>query len=402
MSHSKLLLPEQDSRSRSRSTPAEASARKNGGPGNRDLLAAMGVGKAMPGPVRASMEESLGADFSGVRLYESPLVDEAGALAAASGNHVAFAPGKLDFHSSAGLELLGHELSHVASQARGEVSGNGLIQDTGLERRADLDGAKAMRAFDPASGGDLTPMSAGPAPSAPSGPIQAKKRNKMSGQEKAERFRDSLANMTLKQQVSTMRNMAQAESVLPEGTVSEEEKDMIAAIQRGFATNTDFLDEFVGQQIQAAQALNTARSGFLDGEGGALDEDRATYLSKYSREATELQGYSTLLMNMGMVSDSLFSTQYIARKLDEIGQTDPGAVAAVRTAQNILLSDNKKNTWANSEEGGLASSPQPGVEYRDYIRNAAQDRDTGMAQSWYQSQNKPGLLSRLFRRRRSR
>ena len=42
------------------------------------------------------------------------------AEAVAQGSNIAFAPGKLDFTSAHGQALLGHEISHVASQVRGE------------------------------------------------------------------------------------------------------------------------------------------------------------------------------------------------------------------------------------------------------------------------------------------
>ena len=42
------------------------------------------------------------------------------AEAVTQGSNIAFAPGKLDFSSTHGQALLGHEISHAASQARGE------------------------------------------------------------------------------------------------------------------------------------------------------------------------------------------------------------------------------------------------------------------------------------------
>ena len=148
------------------------------GVGNQSLLSQLGTGHAMPEPVQAKMEESFGADFSGVRLFESPVVSDNGAQAVASGKNIAFAPGQLDLNSSKGLGLLGHELSHVASQARGVVSGHGFVNDSALEHKADAEGAKAASAFDSLSGQTLTPMSTAGAPASPAGPMQAKKEEK--------------------------------------------------------------------------------------------------------------------------------------------------------------------------------------------------------------------------------
>ena len=97
----------------------------------------------LPGAIQAKMEASFGADLSAVKLYESQAVADAGAEAVAQGSRIAFAPGKLDFASASGQALLGHELSHVVSQAREEVSGSGFLNDAALEARADREGAMA-------------------------------------------------------------------------------------------------------------------------------------------------------------------------------------------------------------------------------------------------------------------
>ena len=103
----------------------------------------MGRRVDLPDAMRAKMENAFGADLSAVRLYESRAVAEAGAQAVTRGPEIAFAPGVLDFTSFGGQALLGHEISHVVSQARGEVFGGGFLEDPGLEERADREGAMA-------------------------------------------------------------------------------------------------------------------------------------------------------------------------------------------------------------------------------------------------------------------
>ena len=132
----------------------------------------------LPGAIRAKMEASFGADLSGVELYESQTVADAGAQAVTMGNKIGFAPGRLDFATSGGQALLGHELSHVVSQARGEVAGAGFLNDHALEARADREGAMAA-AGQSVYGGPVTPLSASSASVAAS-PIQAKKPPKIS------------------------------------------------------------------------------------------------------------------------------------------------------------------------------------------------------------------------------
>ena len=123
--------------------------------------------------IRAKMEHAFGMDLGAVKLYESASVAEHGADAAAQGETVAFAPGKHDFGSRSGQELLGHELSHVASQRRGEVTGSGFLNSPALEARADREGAMAAAGGQVYDGPVTGPMSGAVADAAVAGPIQA-------------------------------------------------------------------------------------------------------------------------------------------------------------------------------------------------------------------------------------
>ena len=123
--------------------------------------------------IKVKMENAFG-DLSGVKLYESPAVGEAGAEAVARGNEIAFAPGMTDFSSRTGQERLGHELSHVMSQRSGLVRGRGFLADASLEAQADREGAMAAAGEQVYSGPVTTAISgASPAP-ASAAPMQAK------------------------------------------------------------------------------------------------------------------------------------------------------------------------------------------------------------------------------------
>ncbi len=132
----------------------------------------------LPDAMRSKMENAFGADLSAVKLYESQTVADAGAKAVTRGSDIAFAPGMLDFTSYGGQALLGHELSHVVSQARGEVTGGGFLSDRALEARADREGAMA------ASGQTVAMPAAamsGVTAAAAAGPMQAKGKDKSKG-----------------------------------------------------------------------------------------------------------------------------------------------------------------------------------------------------------------------------
>lgn len=128
----------------------------------------------LPQSLQAKMERSFGMDLSGVELYESQAVADGGAQAVAQGRRIGFAPGALDFGSRQGQALLGHELSHLRSQALGQAWGQGFLQDAALERQADREGALAAGGQMVAS---VTPLS-GATPLASCGPMQAKKQTK--------------------------------------------------------------------------------------------------------------------------------------------------------------------------------------------------------------------------------
>ena len=125
--------------------------------------------------MREKMESAFGMDFSALSVYESPMVAQAGANAVADGSAIAFAPGKFDQSSQGGQALLGHELSHIAAQARGEVRGGGFLDNGALEARADREGAQAA-AGETVYDGDFAAPSASLAPVA-AAPMQANRSN---------------------------------------------------------------------------------------------------------------------------------------------------------------------------------------------------------------------------------
>ena len=100
----------------------------------------------MPLPVSIMLANRIMAGFGieagELRLRESPEVSKTGALATARGNAVRFAPGMYRPDTREGLELLGHELSHVREQAaRGaRAPGGRVFKDAGHEAKSDGDG----------------------------------------------------------------------------------------------------------------------------------------------------------------------------------------------------------------------------------------------------------------------
>lgn len=88
-----------------------------------------GDGQPLDGAVQAKMSEQLGHDFSGVRVHTSAESDtlnkELSAKAFTTGQDIFFKAGAYDPGSSAGKELLTHELTHVVQQSTGQVPSGG-------------------------------------------------------------------------------------------------------------------------------------------------------------------------------------------------------------------------------------------------------------------------------------
>lgn len=84
------------------------------------INAARGGGSPLDTSVRAPMERAFGADFSGVRVHtgahSDALNDAVQAKAFTTGQDVFFRSGEFNPGSSAGKELLAHELTHVVQQ----------------------------------------------------------------------------------------------------------------------------------------------------------------------------------------------------------------------------------------------------------------------------------------------
>jgi hypothetical protein len=102
-----------------------------------------GEGEPLDDDVLQMYEDIFEADLSDVIIHEGDgEAEAAGALAFTAGNHIYFADGRYNPHSSAGRKLLGHELTHVIQQKEGRVknplgSAPAFIYDPILEAEAE-------------------------------------------------------------------------------------------------------------------------------------------------------------------------------------------------------------------------------------------------------------------------
>jgi hypothetical protein len=91
----------------------------------RSIQSAKGGGAPLHDGVRSSMEQGFGADFSGVRVHTDGQADtlnrSLNARAFTAGNDIFFGEGEYNPGSTAGRELLAHELTHTVQQGAAPV-----------------------------------------------------------------------------------------------------------------------------------------------------------------------------------------------------------------------------------------------------------------------------------------
>jgi hypothetical protein len=121
----------------------------------------------LPEVLRSRVQTQFGFSPDSIRIRESAQVADMGAKAAAQGNVISFAPGVYDPYSEAGQTLIGHELHHIAEQARGlgaNVPGGAIHYNRSSEAASDISGSMFASGGSIASAAPVTPMSVSAAP----------------------------------------------------------------------------------------------------------------------------------------------------------------------------------------------------------------------------------------------
>ncbi len=115
---------------------------------------ARGSGQALDNTVQTQMSQSMGYDFSGVRVHTGSEADELNqqlsARAFTTGQDIFFRQGEYTPSSSGGQELIAHELTHVVQQGSGQVGGGSgmTVRPAGdaFEQEADAMAQKVVSA----------------------------------------------------------------------------------------------------------------------------------------------------------------------------------------------------------------------------------------------------------------
>ena len=281
----------------------------------------MGHRVDLPDAMRAKMENAFGADLGAVKLYESQAVADAGAKAVTRGSDIAFAPGMLDFSSYGGQALLGHELSHVVSQARGEVTGGGFLNDQALEARADREGAMA------ASGQTVampTAAMSGVTAAAAAGPMQAKK---LSYEQKFDpASRDNLPKPSMKEkldwrteQMSWKGGLVGKLGKLGQKALNREDK-----LPKGEVYEGDEIPGLSDEEKNAARAAAWGDEDVVEGEQGPAvspEMQEQARLAAWGPEMTQQYYMMQQQMMMQMMMQQMMMQQSGPDEIDQLAKT---------------------------------------------------------------------------------
>ena len=372
----------------------------------------------LPEAMRKKMENAFGADLSAVKLYESEAVGDAGARAVAQGADIAFAPGLLDFTSFGGQALLGHELSHVVSQARGEAAGRGFLDDPALEARADREGAMAAAGETVAPPtAALSPIAAAPA----AGPMQAskdeqKKKAKLGRQagkkdaavkDMVERFDAKEADMTAAMKAQGFSDEEiEAQKMFQRVNDSHGMRDRLASVQGdGADGNAEGSLAFrLGRGVfsKKGAAKRAARESRLTGEILAGDSERqqadrmAADLAYQNQQPDRDEAALQRAQQLARSAEADDSGSFLA------GQQRIGAehnVAERAKAYQASLGDTRRWGYRLKREEDIARGTTQGVidESRRKEAAALQGETASMQSASFSGTIRGGVMNQVYR-----
>jgi hypothetical protein len=207
----------------------------------------------LPAALRSHFEPAFGQDLTGVRLHTNAEAAErtqaSGAEASTQGAHISFAAGRFRPDTSAGRELLAHELAHTVQQT-GPLHGPRTQAASRHEAQADRAAAAALHGR-PVHG--LQPVHAGPQHRLQMRDVG---RGEQSGFARLDELIDRLNDLC------------------PHLIIGLDESNFLTAEPLEGTTLTGFEQQLVGfvEDEQAVPLRLTNRHGLLRGAGGGFTE----------------------------------------------------------------------------------------------------------------------------------
>ena len=90
----------------------------------------------LPDGVKSKMSSAFNMDLNRVQFKEQAGLEKLGTQAVASGNQVMFAPGQFRPNTQQGQTLIGHELSHIASDRKSTCLNSSHIHNSRMPSSA--------------------------------------------------------------------------------------------------------------------------------------------------------------------------------------------------------------------------------------------------------------------------
>lgn len=211
----------------------------------------------MPASLRSRMEGSFHADLSGLRLYENPSVERHGFEAVAQGGTIGFAPGHFRPETDSGRGVIGHEIAHVVSQARGESAGAGgrLLHSAMLEHRADAAGGRAAAGL--SVGGGTVHVGGGNSANAPAQGIIMKS-DKMKVVNKAPYIREGVWKRGLDDMFLLRAKLVDEAEKAPTGSAPTQQHGRVRTGKRDrLDTAMDVLDPVTSSASSVSGVMNS-------------------------------------------------------------------------------------------------------------------------------------------------
>lgn len=306
-----------------------------------------GAPQPMSPALREKFEPGFSADFSNIRISRGHIPEELGVQAVAKGTDIL-----LD--SSAGMDVLGHELAHVVQQAQGRVAGGyPVVENAGLEHEADVMGARVASGLTAEVGsqngfGGET-MSISPMSSA-SAPAQCKSKEEKEAEKAAKEYE--------KQKPARVRQMAR----------SQREEFLKDKYYRGNIYQSVMQE---GNHANISEAnLRRFVERNLDRVGGADEAEvgrnrQEMYSAFESKDRQKMGGYAKKEFQR---QHAAFSDPATAQMLQDLESEDDETFMKAYTKMEPLeleimpLSDLFKNNWVSLEEAGI--DPEEFQQYK--------------------------------------
>ncbi|MDR2908403.1 MAG: DUF4157 domain-containing protein [Oscillospiraceae bacterium] len=297
------------------------------------------------------IKESFGIDAGRLSLRESPEVAKMGARATAQGNAIRFAPGEFKPDTKDGLAVLGHELGHVADQARGAARGPGgkLLDSPAQEARSNAAGV----AF---AGGSLGASAAVSPASAQSAPVQ-----RLTDEERANLL-DQIQNATGVQPLRSMTEYMQ--SKIDSGNMGEVNEIMNMAYTNRVIPKMTAATQGWENMTESETARSAMQSVYRENNPyTALNRPvlNNAYKNERNQIRTILQGYEKRKMGRGL------------NIIDNTAEIDQMLIPILQSISTSIGGNDTARTGFKAADDALAQVPffaqNPAVRKRVNFNN---------------------------------